>query len=162
MMVTADRFVVRPIEASDAPALIKAHDQLSPESRRLRFFRPHPVLTAEEAEFFTNVDHVDREAFVVLDGDFIVAVGRYDRVSEDAAEVAIVVGDPYQSRGLGTLLLDRLGEHALEVGITRFVADTFGDNRGAVGLIRRWAPERKSSFDGGFLHFEMPIPQTAA
>ena len=149
---------IRPIQPSDAPALIKAHDQLSPETRRRRFFRPHPVLTEDEAAFFTNVDHVDREAFVVLDGRYIVAVGRNDRVAPDAAEVALVVGDGYQSRGIGTMLLDTLAAHAREVGITKFVADTFGDNRSAIALIRKWAQKRTSKFDSGFIHFEMEIP----
>jgi RimJ/RimL family protein N-acetyltransferase len=148
---------IRPIEPSDAPALIKAHDHLSDETRRLRFFRHHPRMTEAEAAFFSNVDHVNREAFVVMDGDFIAAVGRYDRVAPDAAEVAITVGEPYQHHGLGTLLLDALAERAREVGITRFVADTFGDNRAAIGLIRHWAPNRTSSLDSGFLHFEMPL-----
>lgn len=149
---------IRPIQPSDAPALIKAHEQLSPETRRRRFFRAHPVLTEAEAAFFTNVDHVDREAFVVLEGKYIVAVGRYDRVAADAAEVALVVGDGYQNRGIGTLLLDTLAAHAREFGITRFVADTFGDNRPAIALIRRWAPKRSSSFDSGYIHFEMEFP----
>jgi RimJ/RimL family protein N-acetyltransferase len=153
---------IRPIEPTDAPALIKAHDHLSPEARRLRFFRPHPVMTDDEARWFTGVDHRNREAYIALDGKYIVAVGRYDRVSDDSAEVAIVVGDPYQHHGLGTQLLDALADHARDVGISKFVADTFGDNRAAIALIRHWAPQRKSSFDGGFLHFEMPISQTAA
>ena len=154
----SEDFEVRPIGPADAPALIKAHDHLSAEARRLRFFRPHPVMTDEEATWFTGVDHVDREAFVAMDGKYIAAVGRYDRVSEDSAEIAIVVGDPYQHHGLATRLLDELGAHAREVGITKFVADTFGDNRAAIALIRHWAPERKSSFDSGYLHFEMEIP----
>jgi RimJ/RimL family protein N-acetyltransferase len=157
-MLPIEDVVVRPIEPADAAALIEAHDQLSPEARRLRFFRPHPVMTPTEAAYFTEVDHVDRVAYVAeLDGQ-IVAVGRYDRVSPDSAEIAVVVGDPVQGQGLGRRLLDVLGEHARSVGITRFVADTFGDNAAAIGLIRRWAPQRKASFDGGFLHFEMEIP----
>lgn len=148
---------IRPIEPSDAPALIKAHDHLSDETRRLRFFRAHPTMSQAEASFFTGVDHVDREAFVVVEGKYIVAVGRYDRVSPEAAEVAITVGDAYQHHGLGTMLLDALARRAREVGITCFVADTFGDNRAAIGLIRHWAPRRTSSLDSGFMHFEMPL-----
>ena len=148
---------IRPIEPSDAPALVKAHDHLSDESRRLRFFRPHPRMSETEASFFTNVDHVDREAFVAMDGELIAAVGRYDRVGPEAAEIAITVGDPYQHHGLGTMLLDALAARAREVGITRFVADTFGDNRAAIGLIRHWAPQRKASLDSGYMHFEMPL-----
>ncbi|MEY2474291.1 MAG: hypothetical protein QOK28_3620 [Actinomycetota bacterium] len=148
---------IRPIEPGDAQALIKAHDHLSDESRRLRFFHAHPRMTEAEASFFTEVDHVDREAFVVTDGKYIVAVGRYDRVAPDAAEVAITVGDSYQHHGLGTMLLDALAQRAQQVGITRFVADTFGDNRAAIGLVRHWAPRRTSSLDSGFMHFEMPL-----
>jgi RimJ/RimL family protein N-acetyltransferase len=148
---------IRPIEPSDAPALIKAHDHLSDEARRLRFFRPHPRMSETEASFFSTVDHVDREAFVVMDGKYIAAVGRYDRVEPDAAEVAIVVGEPYQHHGLGLALLDALADRARSVGITHFVADTMGENRAAIGLIRHWAPQRTSSFDSGYIHFEMPL-----
>ncbi|MDP1794242.1 MAG: GNAT family N-acetyltransferase [Acidimicrobiales bacterium] len=156
-MVSIDEFVVRPIDAADTHLLIAAHDQLSPEARRLRFFRPHPVMSEEEASYFTHVDHVDREAFVATWHDQIVAVARYDRVGPDEAEIAFVVGDDFQGHGLATTLLDRLAEHAREVGITRFVADTFGDNRAAIGLLRHWAPNRKASIDSGFMHFEMEI-----
>ena len=148
---------IRPIEPSDAPALIKAHDHLSDESRRLRFFRPHPVLSESEASFFATVDHVEREAFIAVDGEFIAAVGRYDEVEPGVAEIAIVVGEPYQHQHLATQLLDALAAHAQEVGIERFVADTMGDNRAAIALMRHWAPNRKSSFDGGYIHFEMPL-----
>jgi GNAT superfamily N-acetyltransferase len=151
--------IIRAIEPSDAAALIKAHDHLSDESRRRRFFRPHPVLTQEEAEYFTNVDHVNREAFVAVDGDHILAVGRYDRVEDDAAEIAVVVGDPYHGQGIGTRLMWRLAKRATEVGITHFVADTMGDNRAAISLVRHMAPpaSRKASFDGGLLHYDVAL-----
>lgn len=157
-MDAIDEFVVRPIEPADTARLIAAHDQLSAEARRLRFFRPHPVMSEDEARHFTHVDHVNREAFVATLDDQIVAVARYDRVDHDSAEIAFVVGDPFQGMGLGRRLLDALGQHARAVGITRFVADTFGDNRAAIGLIRHWAPNRKASLDSGYLHFEMEIP----
>jgi ribosomal protein S18 acetylase RimI-like enzyme len=148
---------IRPIEPSDAPALIKAHDHLSDETRRRRFFRPHPVLTPQEAEFFSNVDHVDREAFVAVEGKYIVAVGRYDRVSDDAAEVAVVVGDEYQGLGIGSRLMRHLARHAAEVGITHFVADTMGDNEAAKSLVRHTAPKRTASWDGGYLHYDIEL-----
>lgn len=150
---------IRPIDAADTARLIAAHDRLSPEARRLRFFRPHPVMSEEEAEYFTHVDHVDREAVVATIGDDIVAVGRYDRVSPTEAEIAIVVGDAFQGRGIATRLLDELASHALEVGITTFVADTFGDNRAAIALMRHWSPKRKATFDSGFMHFELGVEE---
>lgn len=154
--------VIRPIEPDDAAALVLSHDLLSDEARRLRFFRPHPKLSDEEARFFTTVDHFDREAFIVLLGTRIIAVGRYDRVEPDAAEVAFVVGDDWQSNGIATLLLNRLAERALEVGITRFIADTFGDNNAMLAVFRHWAPDRKVTIDSGFLHVEMLIPNDEA
>jgi RimJ/RimL family protein N-acetyltransferase len=150
--------VVRAIEPDDATDLIRAHDSLSDEARRLRFFRPHPRLSEDEARYFTTVDHVDREAFVVLVDDRIIAVGRYDRVEPEVAEVAFVVGDDWQSHGIATLLLNRLADRAIENGITRFIADTFGDNNAMLAVFRHWAPNRKVSIDSGFLHVEMLIP----
>lgn len=152
---------IRPIEPTDAPALIKAHDHLSDETRRRRFFRPHPVLSEKEAEFFSNVDHVDREALVAVEGKYIVAVARYDRVGPDAAEVAVVVGDPWQGHGVGSLLMKRLAERAAANGITHFVAETFGDNRPVQAMVRRTAPKRKASFDGGLLRYDIDITGAA-
>lgn len=160
-MVAKEEFVVRPIEPADTDRLVAAHDALSDEARRLRFFRPHPVLSEEEARHFTHLDHVDREAYVVLFHDQIIAVGRYDRVGPDTAELAFVVGDMWQGRGLATMLLDRLAERAREVGIERFEADTFGENRAMLAVFRHWAPERHVTIDSGFLHVEMPIPAAA-
>ena len=153
-------FVVRPIEPSDATELIRAHDALSDETRRLRFFSPHPHLSETEAAHFTGVDHVDREAFVVLVDDAIIAVGRYDRIRPDTAEVAFVVGDTWQSHGIASMLLDRLAERALEVGITRFEADTFGENQAMLAVFRHWTPDRKVTIDSGVLHVEMVIPSS--
>jgi RimJ/RimL family protein N-acetyltransferase len=152
---------IRPIEPTDAPALIKAHDHLSDETRRRRFFRPHPVLSEKEAEFFSNVDHVDREALVAVEGKYIIAVARYDRIGDDAAEVAVVVGDEWQGHGIGTRLMGRLAKRAAANGITHFVADTFGDNRPAQSLVRHTAPKRKASFDGGLLHYDIDITGAA-
>ena len=152
----------RPIEPSDTARLIAAHDRLSDEARRSRFFRPHPVLTEKEADYFTNVDHVQREAFVAVANDQIIAVGRYDVVAPGTAEVAFVVGDIWQGHGIATTLLNLLADRARQVGIETFVADTFGDNRAMMAVFRHWAPQRKVTLDAGFLHVEMPIPQTAA
>jgi hypothetical protein len=51
---------IRPIEPSDAPGLERFHAALSPETIRMRFFTPHPRLSAAELELFTVVDHRDR------------------------------------------------------------------------------------------------------
>jgi GNAT superfamily N-acetyltransferase len=121
---------LRAIRPGDAQSLVVFHTALSPTSIYRRYFFGHRQLSALEVERFTRVDYVDRMALVVEDGDRLVAVCRYERVSDTSeAEVAFVVADDYQLHGIGTLLLERLVDAARTRGITRFVAYTLSENR---------------------------------
>jgi RimJ/RimL family protein N-acetyltransferase len=121
---------VREIEPSDAAALVRFHEALSRESIRMRYFSAHPHLSAVETTRLTTVDHRDRQAYVAAIGEDIVAVGRYERNgSTPEAEVAFIVADAWQGRGLGSLLLARLAAHARASGIRRLTASTLADNR---------------------------------
>ena len=81
--------LLREIQPSDADALIRFHEALSPESIRMRYFSAHPHLSAVETTRLTTVDHRDRQAYVAVVGDEIIGVGRYERNgSTDEAEVA--------------------------------------------------------------------------
>jgi GNAT superfamily N-acetyltransferase len=55
----------------------------------------------------------------------------------DRAEVAFAVADEWQSRGIGRLLVERLGEDARAAGITKFCADVRRDNVRSAALLRR-------------------------
>jgi RimJ/RimL family protein N-acetyltransferase len=128
---------IRPISPADAAALVRFHEGLTTESTRLRFFAVHPELSPGEVEHFTHVDHRDREALVALDGPDIIAVGRFDRSpGTDHAEVAFVVADEWQGRGVGTCLLRQLTVRARAAGIAGFVADTLEENYRMRDLIR--------------------------
>lgn len=130
---TSVRF--RPILPSDGDGLVAFHEGLSPKSVYRRFFFVHPHLSETEVRRFTHIDYVDRVAFVVLDGDRIVGVGRYERIPDGTeAEVAFVVTDDHQHLGIGTLLLDHLADVARTHGIDRFVAQTLSDNRDMLGV----------------------------
>jgi acyl-CoA synthetase (NDP forming) len=121
---------VRPIRPADGSALGAFHERLSQDTVYLRFFSAKPGLSAAEVERFTHVDHDARVALVAELGDRIVGVARYDRTTrEREAEVAFVVADEHQGRGIGTLLLEHLASVARERGITRFVAETLPRNR---------------------------------
>jgi RimJ/RimL family protein N-acetyltransferase len=130
-VVTRDgrTMTMRPIAPDDEERLVAFHSALSDESVYLRYFSPHPKLSSIEVYRFTHVDGDRRVAQVVLDGEMIVAVGRYDRLGErPVAEVAFVVADKYQGVGLATLLLSRLAAIARRHGITSFTATTLGSN----------------------------------
>ncbi len=96
---------VRPIRPNDGNRLLRFYRRLSPETVYGRFFIAHPGLSAGEVDHFTHVDYHDRLALVGEHADELVAVARYDRVPGTVdAEVAFVVSDAHQGRGLGTLL----------------------------------------------------------
>ena len=100
---------VRPLGPDDADRLVAFHTGLSDETVFLRFFSAKPTLSAEEVGRFTHVDHHRRVALVAALGDRLVGVARYDRErAADSAEVAFVVGDAHQGRGIGTILLEHL------------------------------------------------------
>jgi GNAT superfamily N-acetyltransferase len=128
---------IRPISPSDGEALVRCHDGLTDETTRLRFFVLHPHLAPSEVEYFTHVDHHDREAMVAVDGGDIIGVGRFDRLpGTNDAEVAFVVADDWQGNGVGTQLLEQLVHRARAEGITRFLADTLNENHRMRGVFR--------------------------
>jgi acyl-CoA synthetase (NDP forming)/GNAT superfamily N-acetyltransferase len=128
---------VRPIRPDDGPRLEALHGRLSSESIYLRFFSAHPRLTTREVEHFTHVDHESRFALVALLGDDLIAVVRYDGwPGRTDAEVALVVDDAHQGRGIGTVLLEHLAAAARERGITKFTATVLPSNRRMLSVFR--------------------------
>ena len=124
---------IRPIEPTDKEALAAGLGRLSDETVRWRFLTPKPRLSAAELRYLTEIDGHDHVAYVAVPDehpDWIVAVGRFVRDREDpsSAEFAIVVGDAYQRRGLGSALARSLIEAAREHGVARFTATSLSDN----------------------------------
>src|SRR5262245_58239273 len=121
---------IRPIRPEDADSIVAMHSRFSERTRYLRYFSPYPRIPERDLVRFVNVDHHDREALVVELGDRLIAVGRYDRLGPDAdeAEVAFVVEDAYQGKGIGSILLEHLATAAQDVGLARFVAEVLPVN----------------------------------
>jgi len=135
------RVTIRPIRADDGPRLSLAYDHLSPQTKYRRFLAVKPRLTEGDVRYLTSVDGSDHVALVaspVDDPKLIIAVARFVRLAEDpgAAELAIVVGDPYQGEGLGTELLGRLAKAAVARGISRLKATVLADNVPVHRLLR--------------------------
>jgi len=143
---------VRPIEPRDVAALERMFHRLSPLTVYRRFFSPIQRPPQRMLEWLTTVDHDCREALVAFDGDEIVAVARYDaQCGADEAEIAVLVEDAWQHRGVGRRLARRLAVHALDHGFERFIATMLPDNRPALGLVRKLSPDAAVRFaDGGY------------
>lgn len=141
--------LLRPLEPEDADLLLEIFDQLGPRSRERRFLTPKHTLTSTDLRQLTAVDHHDHEAVVALSATDRrpVGVARFVRISADpgTADVAVVVVDAWQSRGLGTVLASSLLGRARELGVRRFSVLMARDNDAAVRLMHRVLGEVEQS-----------------
>jgi acyl-CoA synthetase (NDP forming)/RimJ/RimL family protein N-acetyltransferase len=152
---------LRPIRPSDAPALVAFHTTLSERTRYLRFFSPYPRIPARDLYRFTHVDHAGRVALIAELGGQIIAVGRYERIDDtDEAEVAFVVSDAHQGRGIGSVLLEHLAAAAREVGLKRFQALVLAENGGMLRVFRDAGYEISRHFEHGEVSLEFDVAET--
>jgi RimJ/RimL family protein N-acetyltransferase len=154
--------VVRPITADDAEALVRFHRGLSLSSVSRRYFYPHVELRAEEVAHLTQVDGRDRAALVVERAGELLAVGRYDRLSDPTqAEVAFVVADHFQHRGIATMLLTRLAAMARDSGVTHLVAEVLAENRAMLSVFHAAGFPTESTCEWGTIELRMALTSTA-
>jgi protein lysine acetyltransferase len=123
---------LRPVLPGDNARAVHGPVKFSSETfyRRFQTTRtPTPALMA----YLFEVDYVDHFVWVLTDGKAIdapiVADARYVREeSPTVAEVAFIVGDEYQGRGIGSFLMEALAVAARSEGIRRFTARVLADN----------------------------------
>jgi acyl-CoA synthetase (NDP forming)/GNAT superfamily N-acetyltransferase len=153
---------LRPIRPQDAPAIVAFHSRMSDRTRYLRYFSPYPRIPERDLARFVTVDHDTREAFVVVSGPRIMAVGRYERLGPDSpdAEVAFVVEDAHQGRGIGSVLLEHLAQAAREAGITRFVAEVLPQNGSMLRVFSDFGYQVQRRYHDGVVHLSFPIATT--
>jgi acyl-CoA synthetase (NDP forming)/GNAT superfamily N-acetyltransferase len=151
---------VRPITPDDADRLVAFHALLSPETIYFRFFAPYPELTERDIERFTTVDNDNRVALVATEDDELIAVARYDRLDSRDAEVAFVVRDDHQSRGLGAVLLEHLAAAAWERGVRRFVAEVLPNNRRMLATFREAGYAVSQRMEDGVFHVRFDLEPT--
>jgi acetyl coenzyme A synthetase (ADP forming)-like protein len=154
---------LRPIKPEDAPREHRFFQRVGPESVYRRFFQVKTDLTPDELRHFTNVDYEDRMAFVAIQDDEMVAVGRYDVLLDKSegdkrvAEVAFLVQDDFQGRGVGSLLLQHLTVYARLQGITEFEAFVLDDNRAMMRIFRNSGYKLVRQLGEGVYRVEYPI-----
>ena len=128
---------VRPVRADDVEALTTFLRALSPDARRYRFFGSVNLESAARA--MAAGGGPEDHGLVALTGaaERIIGHAQYVRAPGAAqAEVAFAVADAFQGRGLGTLLLAHLAEHAHMAGVELLDAEVMADNRRMIDVFR--------------------------
>jgi GNAT superfamily N-acetyltransferase len=145
--------VIRPIEPGDVDQLRVGFEHLSAVSRFRRFRGRVDRLTSHQLAEMTNVDHESHEAmvaFAAATGEGI-GIARYMRADDDPlqAEFTCTVADLWQSRGVGTALVERLAARARAVGIERFTTVILAGYQPARRLLAHVADEISEHGEGG-------------
>ncbi|WP_320780881.1 GNAT family N-acetyltransferase [Streptomyces sp. CRN 30] len=160
---------VRPITADDAERLVSFYEQVSDESKYYRFFAPYPRLSAKDVHRFTHHDFVDRVGLAATVGGEFIATVRYDRIGADGtpahapadeAEVAFLVQDAHQGRGVASALLEHIAAVARERGIRRFAAEVLPANTKMIKVFTDAGYTQKRSFEDGVVRLEFGLAPT--
>lgn len=152
---------MRPVRPGDEALIESFHGRQSPESIYFRYFSPRPTLSSRDLAHLTNVDYVDRMAFIGLLGDDLIGIARYDRYpTSGTAEVAFFTDDEHQGRGMATVLLEYLAAAAREAGLTGFVAQVLPQNSKMLSVFKQAGFEVHSRFEDGVIEVELGIEPT--
>ncbi|MFF0590244.1 GNAT family N-acetyltransferase [Streptomyces sp. NPDC003781] len=160
---------VRPITVDDAERLVSFYEQVSDESKYYRFFAPYPRLSAKDVHRFTHHDFVDRVGLAATVGGEFIATVRYDRIGaggtpatapSDEAEVAFLVQDAHQGRGVASALLEHIAAVARERGIRRFAAEVLPANNKMIKVFMDAGYTQKRSFEDGVVRLEFDLEPT--
>ncbi|MFD8386310.1 GNAT family N-acetyltransferase [Streptomyces sp. NPDC059679] len=160
---------IRPITADDAQRLVSFYERVSDESKYYRFFAPYPRLSDRDVHRFTHHDYVDRVGLAATVGDEFIATVRYDRIDghglpstapADEAEVAFLVQDAHQGRGVASALLEHIAAVARERGIRRFAAEVLPANTKMIKVFTDAGYTQKRSFEDGVVRLEFDLEPT--
>ncbi|MER5429036.1 GNAT family N-acetyltransferase [Streptomyces sp. NPDC002588] len=160
---------IRPITVDDAERLVSFYEQVSDESKYYRFFAPYPRLSAKDVHRFTHHDFVDRVGLAATIGGEFIATVRYDRIGADGmaasapadeAEVAFLVQDAHQGRGVASTLLEHIAAVARERGIRRFAAEVLPANTKMIKVFTDAGYTQKRSFEDGVVRLEFDLEPT--
>ncbi|MFC1964302.1 GNAT family N-acetyltransferase [Chloroflexota bacterium] len=157
--------LLRPIRKGDTGLWVDFVSRLSSHTKYLRFHHFPGKMDEEDASRFCNVDYHHTFAFVAevtRDREKkIVGIGRYYRLpGKTSAEVAFVIEDRYQGKGIGTGLMERVVTAARDNGITSLEADVLSENDSMMDVFKDYGFHIACDEAGGVCHVTMPITRT--
>ena len=154
---------LRPGRASDVDSLLRFFGELTPQSRYQRFFG-FPDLDVGRARILLAPDKPGGMALIGEVGGKMVAFAGFYRTSDaaDCAEVAFAIADALQGRGIGTRMLEQLGELARRQGIRTFDASVLADNRRMMDMFLDSGYSVTSRLESGVVYVTLELEPTAS
>ena len=158
------RVTIRAVRPDDRNRFLEAFRLLEKDSIYTRFFS-HRRFSDAELDRAVNVDFVGEVALVVTTetarGETMIASGRYVTIDrqgpERSAEVAFVVEEDYQGRGIASRLLMNLAALAREQNLTHFEADVLTENRSMVAVFKRCGFPMRQRREASVIHLTLAL-----
>jgi acyl-CoA hydrolase/RimJ/RimL family protein N-acetyltransferase len=152
----------RPVKPTDEAALSEMLYSLSPTSLRTRYMTHTVTFPHKDVQQLTNVDYINNLAIVGtvpgVSSEEIVAIAQYflDPKTQ-TAEVAFIVQDEWQQKGMGTLLLQYLCRVAKQRGIKKFFAKVLPTNKAMLSVFYNSGYKVNTEFDGDVYSVEFDL-----
>ncbi|HOX36834.1 MAG TPA: GNAT family N-acetyltransferase [Candidatus Brocadiia bacterium] len=143
----------RPVRPPDEPALSEMLYSLSSSSVHTRYFTHSMTFPHKAVQQLTNIDYHNDMAIVGIvpapGGDQVVALAQYFLDPQyQMAEVAFIVQDEWQQKGMGQLLMDYLATVARKRGVKKFFAKVLPVNKAMLSVFQNSGYPVNISFDG--------------
>jgi acyl-CoA hydrolase/N-acetylglutamate synthase-like GNAT family acetyltransferase len=164
--IDAEQVTIRPAKPVDERRIQEHFYNLDRDDVVARFFHEKTSFVHDEVKGVSLIDYIKDLTVVAVVGEFgfgkVIGVGEYlvDPANREA-EIAFSISRPYQKKGLGKILLNKLAHAARDNGIRGLMAYTSSQNRGMIKLFRMLPYKVDSFFDGDMLQlrcrFDQPL-----
>jgi RimJ/RimL family protein N-acetyltransferase len=152
---------IRALRPDDRDNMLAAVDRTSVQSLQRRFFVPKRGFSDKEISFFMNIDFANHVALVAQideDGHKVIAGGgRYIVTRPGEAELAFVVVDAYQGKGIATMLMRHLLKIARDAGLKELMAEVLPENAAMLKVFSGFGFRARSGGDPQVRHLALKL-----
>ena len=152
---------IRALRPDDEADMLAALAQTSAQSLQRRFFVMKRHFSDKERAFFMDIDFKDHVALVAraeqAGGDILVGGSRYIVFEPGRAEMAFMVVDAWQGRGIGSILMRHLVKIASEAGLKELTAEILPENAAMLKVFRKFGFKPAARLDPQTVHLALSL-----
>ncbi len=167
LLKNGEGITFKPATQDDTSLVQSFMKRISPESLRMRFMASISLISDQTIKELCSGDFTQSGSLLAIinedEENKVVALGNYVAVGNGhSAEVAFLVEDKYQGKGIGTLLLERLAGLAAANGFVELEAEVLKDNQQMINLFKNSGLEKHRVWGSDTVHVELPADGAAA